>query len=129
MPASPQFYRVLTQLCFWPLLVLVILWHSVPESSPTSLPITLSLLFWVLPLLFPLPGLVRGKPYTHAWTNFILMLYFLHALTALWTHPDERVWAALELIFAAGAFVGATGFARLKGRELGLGLKKLKDQD
>ena len=31
------------------------------------------------------------------------MLYFLHALTTLWTHPDERVWAALELLFAVGA--------------------------
>ncbi|RXS44585.1 DUF2069 domain-containing protein [Idiomarina sp. 29L] len=129
MPKSPQFYRVLTHLCYWPLLILVLLWHSLPDSAPASLPTILSLLFWVLPLLFPLPGLIRGKPYTHAWANFILMLYFLHALTTLWTHPDERIWAALELLFAVGAFIGATGFARYKGRELGLGLKKLKDQD
>ena len=59
MPTSPQFYRVLTQLCYWPLLVLVTLWHSLPSSEPASLPTSLSLLFWVLPLLFPLTGLVR----------------------------------------------------------------------
>ena len=49
MPTSPQFYRVLTQLCYWPLLVLVTLWHSLPSSEPASLPTSL-LLFWVLPL-------------------------------------------------------------------------------
>lgn len=130
MPTQPRFYRVLTQLCYWPLLLFVVLWHTVltPDST-VALPLSLALLFWVFPLLLPLHGLVKGKPYTHAWFNFILMFYFLHGLTAIYTHPSEFWYAVLELVLASGAFVGATGYARYQGRALGLGLKKLKDED
>jgi len=130
MPTQPGFYRVLTQLCYWPLLTFVILWHTMltPDSS-VSLPLPLALLFWVVPLLLPLPGLVKGKPYTHAWFNFILMFYFLHGLTAIYTHPDEFWYAVTELLLTTGAFIGATGFARYQGRALGLGLKKQKNNN
>lgn len=127
MPTSPRFYRWLTQIFYWPLLVLVALWHGMPTDAPGTLPVYIALVLWVLPLLFPLYGLVKGKAYTHAWTNFILMFYFLHGLTVVYTHPDERIWSILEIIFTTGAFVGATGYARYQGRAEGLGLKKLKD--
>ncbi|MGM0481874.1 MAG: DUF2069 domain-containing protein [Pseudomonadota bacterium] len=130
MPTNPGFYRVLTQVCYWPLLIFIILWHSVLQNDQTfGLPTSLALLFWVVPLLLPLVGLVKGKPYTHAWFNFILMFYFLHGLTAIYTHPDEFAYAVIELILASGAFVGATGYARLQGRAEGLGLKKQKKKD
>lgn len=124
---NPRFYRILTQLCYWPLLIFVLLWHAVltPDTAP-SLPLTLALLLWVTPLLLPLPGLIKGKPYTHAWFNFILMFYFLHGLTAIYTHPDEFWYALIELLLTTGAFIGATGYARYQGRALGLGLKKQK---
>lgn len=130
MPKNPRFYRVLTQVCYWPLLIFIILWHSVLQNEQTiGLPTSLALLFWVVPLLLPLVGLVKGKPYTHAWFNFILMFYFLHGLTAIYTHPQEFGYAVLELVLASGAFVGATGYARFQGRAQGLGLKKQKRQD
>lgn len=125
MPRQPRFYRVLTQLCYWPLLLFMVLWHTLlQDPDSVSLPLPLALLFWVLPLLFPLPGLVKGKAYTHAWFNFILMFYFLHALTTLYTHPSEFWLALVELLLTSGAFVGATGYARYQGRAQGLGLKK-----
>lgn len=127
MPTSPRFYRLLTQLCYWPLLIFVLLWHTILSNpNEIGLPLNLALLFWVLPLLLPLPGLIKGKPYTHAWFNFILMFYFLHALTTLYTHPSELGFALLELLLTTGAFVGATGYARYQGRALGLGLKNKK---
>lgn len=129
MPTSPYFYRWLTQLCYWPLLILVIVWHGWPTDAPGTLPVIVALLFWVLPLLFPLHGLVKAKPYTHAWFNFVLMFYFLHGLTVVYTHPDERIWSVLEILLTTGAFIGATGYARFQGRAKGLGLKKLKDYD
>ncbi|WP_404399398.1 DUF2069 domain-containing protein [Idiomarina seosinensis] len=99
------------------------------NEQTIGLPTSLALLFWVVPLLLPLVGLVKGKPYTHAWFNFILMFYFLHGLTAIYTHPQEFSYAVLELVLASGAFVGATGYARFQGRAQGLGLKKQKRQD
>ncbi|PSW09785.1 DUF2069 domain-containing protein [Photobacterium sanctipauli] len=80
---------------------------------------------WILPLLFPLKGILEGKPYTHAWANFILMFYFLHALTILWVDEGERWLAIVELGLTTCAFVANILFARMRGRELGIKLKRL----
>ena len=66
-----------------------------------------------------------GKPYTHAWANFVLMLYFLHALTILYIDGGERWLAGIELILTAAAFAGNILYARSRGKELGLKLKRL----
>ncbi|MGF1727251.1 DUF2069 domain-containing protein [Photobacterium nomapromontoriensis] len=80
---------------------------------------------WVAPMLPPLKGIITGKPYTHAWANFILMFYFLHALTLLWVDEGERWLAAVELGLTMSAFAANILFARQRGRELGIKLKKL----
>lgn len=123
MIKNAQFYRRLTLISYPLLLLWVVLWHSWLAPSET-LPMWLKLTIWGIPLLFPLKGILQGNPYTHAWANFILMLYFLHSLTTLYTHPDERWFAAIELVLTSLAFVGATFYARYAGREQGLGLKK-----
>lgn len=123
IPTNSGFYRHLTLTGYLGLLLFIVLWHTWLAPSDT-LPIWLALVMWVTPLLFPLKGVVQGKPYTHAWANFVLILYFLHSLTTLYTHPDERLYAAIELILTSMAFVGATFYARYAGREQGLGLKK-----
>lgn len=120
--------RVLALASYLGLLALMIIWQVWCQSdSEFSLSFRLGL--WVLPLLFPLPGLIRGKPYTYAWTNFILMWYYLHSLTMLYVAPNERGFAVAELLLTTGAFVGCTWYARRQGRALGLGLKKLKSAD
>lgn len=124
MLTSARFYRYLTLITYPALLVWVILWHSWLAPSAT-LPIWLKLTMWVIPLLFPLKGILQGNPYTHAWANFVLMLYFLHSLTTLYTHPGERWFAGIELFLTTLAFIGATYYARYAGREQGLGLKKV----
>lgn len=120
--------RVLALASYLGLLALMIIWQVWCQSaSEFSLSFRIGL--WVVPLLFPLPGLLRGKPYTYAWTNFILMWYYLHSLTMLYVAPTERGFAVAELLLTTGAFVGCTWYARKQGRALGLGLKKLKDQN
>ena len=109
------------------LLVLMIVWQFATSYSEQSL--LFRGLFYIVPLLFPLYGIIKAKPYTHAWANFILMWYFLHSLTMLYIAPDQRWWAVAELLLTSLAFVGCTWFARHQGRAMGLGLKKLKDQD
>ncbi|MCC5856322.1 MAG: DUF2069 domain-containing protein [Idiomarina sp.] len=124
-PTHSKPYRTLTLVCYLGLLAYVILWHA--WLSPNEfLSIPLSLVMWVTPLLFPLRGILKGDPYTHAWANFILMLYFLHGFTAIYTHFHEWYFAAIEIVLTTGAFIGATYYARYRGRELGLGLKKAK---
>ncbi|MBF7072879.1 DUF2069 domain-containing protein [Glaciecola sp. MH2013] len=84
------------------------------------------LAFYILPLLLPLYGIVQGKPYTHAWASFIVLLYFLHSITVLYAEPSLMWLAAVELILASAMFIGCSAFARLRGQELGTGLPKLK---
>lgn len=119
---SSAFYRGLTLLCYPALLLFVLLWHGVLAPNE-FLGRPLALLIWVTPLLLPLRGILRGTPYTHAWANFILMFYFLHGFTTVYTHPEERWLAVTELVLTTGAFIGATFYARFRGRELNLGLK------
>lgn len=123
MPKHPSFYRKLTLICYPALLLWVIIWHGVLSPSE-AVAIWLKPLAWALPLLLPFAGILKGKPYTHAWANFILMLYFLHSSSTLWTHPHEWFYAFVELLLTTGAFIGATFYARYAGREQGLGLKK-----
>lgn len=107
-------------LFFMPLWLLVL-------SPNNSLSTLTTLLLFTLPLLFPLRGLLQGNPYTYAWSNFIVLIYFLHSLTTLWVVPSDRLWATLELIFASTMFLGCSYYAKYKGQELGLSIRKPKE--
>lgn len=106
------------------LLAWVALWQANLSPHPHLNNIVMALV-WMAPLLLPLKGILAGKPYTHAWANFILMFYFLHALTILWIDDGERWLALIELALTTAAFLANILFARHRGRELGLKLKKL----
>ena len=113
---------------YFGLLFFMPLWLVVLNPSE-GLSINLSLVFFTLPLLFPLKGLLQGNPFTYAWSNFIVMIYFLHSLTTLWVSADDTLWAIIELIFASLMFFGGTYYAKFKGQELGLSLRKKKDEE
>ena len=126
MSDQTRFFRRLALTSYFALLIFIVLWHFVLiPDSPYS--VFFRLLFWVVPLLLPMHGLIQGKPYTHAWANFIIMFYLLHGLTAIYSNPDEWYFALTEIVLASVMFVGCSFFARFRGRELGLGLKKLKE--
>jgi len=107
------------------LLAWMIIWYFLlPMTADYS--ITFKIIFYILPLLLPLPGIMQGKPYTHAWASFIVLLYFLHSITVIYAEPSQLLYAIIELILAIGMFLGCSSFARLRGQELGTGLPKLK---
>ena len=51
-------------LLFW-----VVAWQMTLSPHPHLSNVTLAIA-WAIPLLLPLPGILAGKPYTHAWANF-----------------------------------------------------------
>jgi uncharacterized membrane protein len=107
------------------LLAWMIVWYFVlPMTVEYSL--TFKILIYIMPLLLPLPGIVQAKPYTHAWASFIVLFYFLHAITVMYAEPSQMLYASIELVLAIGMFAGCSSFARLRGQELGIGLPKLK---
>jgi len=81
-------------------------------------------LLWLIPLLLPLKGIIAGKPYTYAWASFILCLYMLHALTLLYVTDTSMIFALIESLLIGALLIGFPFYARIRGRELGLGLKK-----
>ena len=109
---------------YFSLLFYMPLWLLVLNPSD-SLSTPLTLVMFTLPLLFPLKGLIQGNPYTYAWANFIVLIYFLHSLTTLWVEPSDVVWASLELFFASLMFFGCSYFAKYRGQELGLSINGL----
>lgn len=125
LPKTQQ-YRYLALTGYLSLLSWVALWQIFISPHPHINPFTAAI-GWCIPLLFPLRGILSGKAYTHAWANFVLMLYFLHALTILYVDQGERWLAAVELILACSAFIGNVLYARHRGRELGLKLPRLSE--
>ena len=111
---------------YFSLLIYMPLWLLLLSPSEGLSTLTTLLLF-TLPLLFPLKGLLQGNPFTYAWSNFIVLIYFIHSLTTLWVLPHDRLWATLELIFASTMFLGCTYYAKYKGQELGLSIRKPKN--
>tara|TARA_R110002050_G_scaffold167974_3_gene299118 strand:- start:2109 stop:2504 length:396 start_codon:yes stop_codon:yes gene_type:complete len=111
---------------YFSLLTFMPLWLLVLSPSESLSTLTTLILF-TLPLLFPLKGLLQGNPFTYAWSNFIVLIYFLHSLTTLWVLPSDRLWAILELIFASTMFLGCSYYAKYKGQELGLSIRKPKE--
>jgi len=104
----------------------VVAWQMTLSPHPHLDNVTLAIV-WAVPLLLPLPGILAAKPYTHAWANFILMLYFLHAFTILYVDGGERMLAAVELLLTTLGFAGNILFARFRARELGIKLKRLSE--
>ncbi len=127
MSNQTKLFRQLALFGYLGLLLWVITWHFILDTEVMN-SVMFRVLFWVVPLLLPMRGMLSGKPYTHAWANFIVMIYLLHGLTAIYTSANEWVYALIEIILATIMFIGCSFFARLRGRELGLGLKKLKPE-
>ena len=125
MSAKVKNLRILALVSHIGLLAWMCIWYFfLPMTAEYSM--LFKFLIYILPLLLPLYGVVQGKPYTHAWASFIVLLYFLHSITVIYAEPSQMLYAIIELILAIGMFVGCSGFARLRGQELGTGLPKLK---
>lgn len=124
MQSTTKMYRLLALFGNLALLAWIMIWQLSLSPHPHINSTTLAIA-WAVPLLLPLPGILAGKPYTHAWANFVLMLYFLHAFTILYVDDGERWLAAVELVLTTMAFFGNILYARARGKELGMKLKRL----
>jgi uncharacterized membrane protein len=124
---STDGYKKIALTGYFALIIFMPLWLIVLSPSE-SLGAGTTLIMFTLPLLFPLKGMLQGNPFTYAWSNFIVLIYFLHGLTTLWVVPADVFWALLELIFASTMFFGATYYAKYRGQELGLSIREKKDK-
>ncbi len=71
------------------------------------------LLLLVGPLLFPLRGLLHGRPYTHAWSGFMALVYFVIAIGIAAGEKTLLIGIA-ETMAAALWFFGSLFYVRWK---------------
>tara|TARA_R110001583_G_scaffold11613_9_gene52215 strand:+ start:8480 stop:8857 length:378 start_codon:yes stop_codon:yes gene_type:complete len=123
---STIFFQRLAQCGYFGLLILVPIWHL--YLSPPTLDINpwLVMLIWLIPLLFPLKGIIQGNPYTYAWSGFIALIYIMHGSVIIMVNDQERLLAGIELLLASLFLAGNIYFAKYKGQELGLSIRKKK---
>ena len=69
------------------------------------------------PLMLALPGLIRGRAYTHAWTSLLSLFYIGWALTELLATPAARPAAYPAFFAGVMLFTGCIMFVRLHKRE------------
>ncbi len=108
-----------------------------PQGRPSSVPVlataallaavvagsTLSGIPWpqsalwtaamLVPVLIPLPGLLRGQRRTHAWATLCVAPYFIYGVTEVVANPAARVPAALILFASLAWFVALVRFLRI----------------
>jgi len=92
------------------LITVLVLWYGYPAPGWG--------LLLVVPLLFPLHGLIKGKPYTHAWSSFLVLGYFTHGVVEAWSNDTVRLWASLEIVSSVVTYSGVILYARLQSRWL-----------
>lgn len=111
------FYRWLTLVSFFGLMLSLLGWILLAPHSD-KFPTAAMLVMGIVPLLLPLRGILHGRMYTHAWTSFLMLFYFAHAIGEIYSASSLVPYALGSLIFSALCFVGCLlyikAFAKLR---------------
>lgn len=102
----------MTQTGFFGLIVLIFCWHLWINPLPREF-VSITLLIQIGPLMFPLKGILHGKPYTYAWASYLALFYFV---VGIWyaSAEETRIFGSLIAVLSTIFFIGAVFFARYK---------------
>ncbi len=105
-----KFSRVLSLASFIGLAALLIIWNlAFAELHGARTWVVLSI--QLIPLLLVAPGMISGSPRAHAWTCFIVNLYFIQGVLAA-INPARMVYGWLEAIISLTLFISALLYTR-----------------
>ena len=98
------------------LIVLCVAWETV--LAPLK-PGGSWLMLKVLPLLFPLFGILRAKRYTYQWASMLSLLYFTEGVVRAWSDraPSAQL-ALLEILLTTIFFFATVYFAKFTAPSL-----------
>jgi uncharacterized membrane protein len=69
----------------------------------------------VLPLCFPLAGLLRHRMYTYRWVSLVVWLYFTEGVVRAWSDPAPSRWLALlEVALCLSLFAACALHVRMR---------------
>ena len=100
---------------FFGLMITLICWITLAEHGE-HYPTSGWLIIALTPLLFPLRGILYGKPYTYAWAGFLILIYFAHGIGELYSADGFHLYASLEVLFSFIFFVTSITFIRMNAR-------------
>ncbi|MBC3480153.1 DUF2069 domain-containing protein [Pseudomonas sp. SWRI59] len=104
--------RALSLACFFGLIALLVannLWFANLHGARVEVILAVEL----VPLLLLLPGMLTGSARAHAWTCFVVNIYFIKGVLAAFD-PARAVFGWIEVIVSLGLFVSALLFVRWK---------------
>jgi len=105
-----KYLHYLTGVSLIALIALCVLWELwwAPLRPGGSL-----LALKALPLVAALPGVLRGRRYTHQWAAMLVLAYFSEGAVRGWSDHGASRWLALaECALAVVFFVAAVFYAR-----------------
>ncbi len=71
----------------------------------------------IVPLMFALPGILRGRRYTYQWSSMLILAYFAEGVVRAWSEQDlSRAAAIGEIVLSLIFFAAAVCYARASGR-------------
>jgi uncharacterized membrane protein len=75
------------------------------------------LAFKVLPLCFPLAGILKNRMYTYRWVSLVVWLYFTEGVVRAWSdRVPSNYLAMVEIALCLSLFVACTLHVRLRQR-------------
>jgi len=111
------FFKRLAISSYLGLMISLICWITLAEHS-SNYPTFAWLLIALTPLLFPLRGILHGKPYTHAWTGFLMLFYFSHGVGEVYSAQGFDLYASLEVLFSSMTFVSSILYIRFNAKSV-----------
>lgn len=102
--------RALSLLSFLGLSGLLLVWNLLFAEIPGKL-LWVILAFQLAPLLLLAPGLLLGNARAHAWTCFVVNLYFIQGVLAAFD-PSKALYGWLLTLLSLSLFCAALMFTR-----------------
>ena len=67
-----------------------------------------------LPLVLPLPGILRGQRYTYQWSSMLILAYFTEGVMRAWSDAGLlRQLAVGEIMLSVVYFAAVIGYVRV----------------
>lgn len=110
-----NFFQWLALGSFFGLMLTLLGWILLAPHSD-NYPTAAMLVLGVVPLLFPLRGLLYARPYTHAWTSFLMLFYFSHSVGEVYSADSFSLYAWLALLFSSVCFCSCIIFVKVQAR-------------
>ena len=113
--SKQKIFRFMVLISYFALIAHLMLWNIWLGPSH-YFPVAMTLIVMVVPLLLPLRGILHGRAYTHAWTGFLAILYFIHGIGDFVINPPERIYSGIEIALSLTLFFGCAFYARITGK-------------